>query len=174
MQPLIVSDGLCSFFLIDSNWTNSSNIKDINHWVTCFFWTDMTGQSKPIQCLRYEMTGLPAPHRPKPPSIHLEMCHPYTFSKMSQKPFYLTLPLWILNVSTDIYSAVLCSWLELLSTQVSLPVSGFFLDKFWFNLIYPHFISTVNPVQVAFQRCLPKIKTKRMPVFFFFLENSWC
>lgn len=91
MRPLIVSDGLCSFSQIDSNWTDSSNIKDINHPVTSFLnWHDRTKQTNPMPPIRDDRTSRSPPSQT--PIHPLRDVPPVYVSKMSLESFWSSPP----------------------------------------------------------------------------------
>lgn len=124
MRPLIVSDSLCSISLIDSNWTDSSNIKDINHPLTSFFnWIDRTKQTNPLPPIRDDRTS----HLPPQAPVH-PLRNVFQFPKCHWNQFDPPLPPWILHVSTDIHCTVL---------QLSLLWAHRFRSPFLFSYSCP-------------------------------------
>lgn len=160
MWPLIVSGGLCSWLQIDSNWTDSSSIKDIKHPVICF-WSDLTGQRKTFQAFDTRWQDLLLSTLPNHPPILLEIRHPYMFPKRSSSFISPDPP----NPPTlHLLSKILshcCSHIELvfflqadwfILPTVCLTLWLWCMDMcwFWFNYIHPHFIHEANLVQAPF------------------------
>lgn len=108
MRPLIVSDGLCSFSQIDSNWTDSSNIKDINHPVTSFLnWHDRTKQTNPVPPIWDDRTSSSSPSQT--PTQPLRNLPPVYVSKMSLKSFWCAPPIDEYLMSAQTVTAQSCA-----------------------------------------------------------------
>lgn len=160
MWPLIVSGGLCSWLQIDSNWTDSSNIKDIKHPVMCV-WSDLTGQRKTFRALDTRWQDLLLLTLPNHPPILLEMTHPYMFPKrtgsfISLDPSHPPNPPPPLKNTFTVQPYVEWVFFGVFFLQADWFICRtlwlWCMDVYWFwlNYIHPHFIHDANLVQAPF------------------------